>query len=370
MAVKLDQIIKALETEAPRKLAESWDNVGLMLGERNQEINRVLLTLDVTEAVIAEAIEKKVDLMISHHPFIFSGLKSLSSDSLKGRMIKNLIRNNIGVYSAHTNLDLAESGLNDYMGRMLGLKQMKPLEAYIESYVKIAVFVPETHESEILSALQKSGAGAIGQYDSCSFSTPGTGRFRPLAGSNPFIGTANQIEAVEELRIEAIVREEALNQTINLIKAAHPYETMAYDVYPLKTSIDPRHGLGRIGSLMEACEPEQWINTVKTALDIKILREAGKRPKKVCKLALCTGSGSDLMPLAKAQKADVFITGDLKYHDGQRAEELGIWVLDAGHFDTEKFAPDCFEKILTKAMSDDCPTLIKTQRAKGFLNFV
>ncbi|WKY43388.1 Nif3-like dinuclear metal center hexameric protein [Eubacteriaceae bacterium ES2] len=370
MAVKLDQIIKVLETSAPRKLAESWDNVGLMLGERNQEINRVLLTLDVTEAVIAEAIEKKVDLIISHHPFIFSGLKSLSCDSLKGRMIKSLIQNNIGVYSAHTNLDLAETGLNDYMGRMLGLNRMKPLEIFTENYVKLVVFVPKTHASEILAALQISGAGAIGQYDSCSFSTPGTGRFRPLEGANPFIGTANQIEAVDELRIEAIVREEALNQTISQLKSVHPYETMAYDVYPLKTRMDPRHGLGRIGTLSESYEPEQWIARIKEILDINILREAGKRPKRICEVALCTGAGIDLLSLAKSQKADVFITGDLKYHDGQRAEELGIWVLDAGHFATEKFAPDCFEEILTKAMLDDCPTLIKALTAKGFLNFV
>ncbi|WKY46743.1 Nif3-like dinuclear metal center hexameric protein [Eubacteriaceae bacterium ES3] len=370
MAVRLEQIIKGIETVAPRYLQESWDNVGLMLGERSQMIEKIILTLDVTEAVIEEAIEEQVDLIISHHPFIFSGLKTLSCDTLKGRMIRRLIQNNISVYSAHTNLDLARFGLNDFVGNKLGLKSMKPLENFVENYVKLAVFVPATHEKEILNALGKTGAGAIGNYDSCSFSCSGTGRFRPLTGADPFIGTVNEFEAVKELRIEAIVHERSLEKTINQVKKMHPYETMAYDVYPLKTKMEAIHGLGRIGELQDSCNSDIWIEQLKKALNIKILREAGKRPARIKKVALCTGAGADLLSIAKALKADVFVTGDLKYHDGQRAEELGIWVLDAGHFETEKFAPDCLEKILNEQLSVDCPAIIKANSMEGFLKFI
>ncbi len=262
MAIKLRDIIQLLEKIAPLNLAESWDNVGLQMGTISQEIRKILLTLDVTEDVVKEAIDQNVDLILSHHPFIFKGLKTLSLDTEKGRLIKDLIQDDIAIYVAHTNLDKAEFGLNDYVAKKLGLKE-------------IASLVPEE-------------------------------------------------------------------------------------------DLEANHGLGKIGCLKAPLTPDEWISVVKENLQIEDLYGAGKAPQEIKRVALCTGSGSDLMGLAKFKKADVFITGDMKYHEGQRAQELGLWVLNAGHFGTEKWVSACFEEMLQTKLDKGCPVLIRSQSSKGF----
>ncbi len=262
MTIRLSEIIHSLERIAPKSLAEAWDNVGLQMGASKQEIKKILLTLDVTEDVVKEAINQNVDLILSHHPFIFKGLRTLSLDTDKGRLIKTLIQNDIAIYVAHTNLDKAEFGLNAYVAKKLGL-------------------------------------GAI-------------------ASLNP------------------------------------------------EEDLENDHGLGKIGNLEWPLSADEWLAVVKKNLEIDDLYGAGQVAEKIKKVALCTGSGSDLMGLAKLKKADVFITGDMKYHDGQRAEELGLWVLNAGHFGTEKWVSACFEEILQGQLGKRCPILIRSDASKGF----
>lgn len=367
MSKKLSHIIDVLEGLAPKYLAEPWDNVGLQVGDCNQEIKKVLLTLDVTKKVIKEAIEQEVDLIISHHPFIFKGLKSISANTEMGRMIKNLIQNEIAIYVAHTNLDKAEFGLNHYVAEKLGLIHIDSLLGEDEKQVKLIVFSPESHTQKIIGTIKNYSLGSKNRYDSCTFRSSGIGTFRPLEGSNPFIGELERLESVKEDRIEMTLLKRDLNKIIELIKEVHPYEEMAYDIYPIEDHLSfSNHGLGTIGNLPKAVSSKEWIDIVKNNLELEELYGAGVMPEKIKRVSLCTGAGADLMEISKLKGAEVFITGDLKYHDGQKAEELGLWVINAGHFGTEKWVSSIFLDILQKKLKENCPVLIKSQESKGF----
>lgn len=369
MSVKLSRIIQAIEAVAPKSLAEDWDNVGLQVGSRQQPIHRILLTLDVTDRVIEEAVEKKADLILSHHPFIFKGLKTLSCDSEKGKAVERLIKNDIAVYVAHTNLDAAAGGINDYLAKRLELEQVKVLEMSPPTmYYKVVVYVPKECVEEMVQVMGKNGAGAIGHYDFCTFRTPGTGTFRPLEGAQPFVGTVNHIQSVAEERVEAIILASDLKNLIAQLKKNHPYEEMAYDVIPLENGqLLVETGLGRIGVLKEPMKAMDFMAWLKEKLGLETLRGAGNWPESVRRVAICSGTGTDLIGLAKAKRADVFITGDMKYHDGQRAFEQHLWVLDAGHYGTEKWVTDCFSTILKEALGDDCPSLSDAEACEDFL---
>ncbi len=369
MSVKLNQIIQTIEALAPERLAESWDNVGLQVGSRQQIINRILLTLDVTADVVAEAAFKKVDLIIAHHPFIFNGLKTLSSDGEKGQIIAQLIKNDITVYVAHTNLDKAAKGLNHYLAELIGLEKIKTLEpANPDRYYKVVVFTPVEASQKIIEVLGKNGAGAIGDYDYCTYRSVGTGTFRPLEGARPFIGDLNQLTSVSEDRIEAIVAAPDLKNLIAALERNHPYEVMAYDVIPLENGdLINQNGLGKIGVLRQPMDGVAFIAAIKKRFDLTVLRGAGKVPDIVRRVAICSGAGADMIGLAKAKRADVLITGDLKHHDGQRALENNIWVLDAGHYGTEKWVTDCLKQMLAAGLEDACPEMIVAESSRDFI---
>jgi dinuclear metal center YbgI/SA1388 family protein len=369
VSVKLGKIIKEIETIAPKKIAEEWDNVGLQIGSSHQEIHRILLTLDITKDVIQEGVDKKVDLIIGHHPFIFKGLKTLTSDQQKGQLITQLIKNDIAVYVAHTNLDKAEKGLNDFLIKKIGLVTSQALDVSDSTdYYKVVVFTPIESSEKIIETFGKNGAGSIGNYDFCTFSTSGTGRFRPLKGANPYLGQMNEIETVKEVRIEGIIEKSKLKVLIKQLKINHPYEEMAYDVYPLENGrLINQNGLGKIGKLELPVSADNFIEMVKKNLDIEHLRGAGIKPKMVSKVAICSGAGADMIGIAKALKADVLITGDLKHHDGQRAIENNFWVLDAGHYGTEKWAMDCFSEIIRSKFNDHDLELIHSKALKDYI---
>lgn len=369
MSIKLNQIIQAIEMVAPEKLAEDWDNVGLQLGGRKQVINRILLTLDITTDVVNEAVSKNVDLIISHHPFIFSGLKTLSTDNVKGQMIERLIKNDIAVYVAHTNMDKGVTGLNDYLAKLMDLDKIRTLEPSNPTvYYKLVVYSPVEYTPKLIDVFGKNGAGSIGDYDYCTFRSSGIGTFRPLAGSNPFSGKINTISSVAEDRIEAIVPAQELKDLLLQLKKNHPYEEMAYDVIPLENGqLINEIGLGKIGVLNHPMEAAEFITYIKDKLGLMALRGAGAAPDIIRRVAICSGAGADMMGLAKAKRADVLITGDLKHHDGQRALENNFWVLDAGHYGTEKWAIDCFKNILADRLGAACPEMIAAESSRDFI---
>lgn len=336
MSVKCQVILDAMERIAPRAMAEEWDNPGLLVGSPAQDVARILVCLDVSEAVIAQAVKQRADLILSHHPLLFRPVKKLRTDLPQGRMLAQLLKNDIAVFAAHTNLDSAPGGLNDLLVKKLGLVEARPLtESYREKYCKLAVFVPETHAEAVRAAVGKAGAGQIGSYSHCSFQVKGTGAFLPRAGAQPYLGAVGALETVDEVRLEVILPEKIAPRVVRAMLRAHPYEAAAYDLYPLENVIGAT-GLGRIGKLAQPQPLAAFAEQVKAALGLKHVRlAAADRNALVKKVALCGGSGADLVQKAAYQGADVFVTGDVKYHDAQRALECGVAVLDAGHFGTE-----------------------------------
>lgn len=371
MGLKASKVFGCIEALAPKRLAESWDNVGLQIGSYSQMVERILLTLDVTPAVVQEAVDCGADLIISHHPFIFNGLKHICFDEHSGALVEKLIKNEIGVYTAHTNIDIAEFGLNDYIANTLGIENRRPLDpATQEMYYKLVVYVPVEKTADILEVLGENGAGFIGNYSHCTFRATGKGTFKPLENTHPYIGEEGQVETVVEDRIETIIDGRMVKTMIGKLKKAHPYEEMAYDLYPLDgNTMVEKDGLGKIGELEVPMTPDAFLNHVKTALSLGSLRTAGTPPDTIRRVALCTGSGSEFIGLAKLKKADVYITGDLKYHDAQRAAENNLWVIDAGHFGTEKLVVGLLKHTIEAAFPEGQVQCIKSRQNQDFFKY-
>lgn len=328
-------IMQALEKIAAPYYSEEWDNIGLQIGDPQSLVNKVLVTLDVNLGVVEEAIENDVDLIVCHHTPMFQPLSTIRWDNPQGKLIQRLIEKKINLYCAHTNLDSCPGGVNDVLAQALHLKDLEVLSpSWQEDLFKIVVFVPHGYENQIRDSLSEGGAGCIGNYSHCTFQIDGEGTFLPLAGTNPYIGTHGKLEKVHEYRLETIVSKENLHNTISKMLAAHPYEEVAYDVYPLirKGKVS---GLGRIGNLEEKITLGQLIENVKKVLNINNLRYVGEENSLVKKIALCGGSGASLINLAMEKGAQVYLTGDIKYHEAQEAESRGLAIVDAGHYATE-----------------------------------
>lgn len=336
MPVTCQQIANAVEQLAPRYLAEDWDNVGLLVGNSNDPVDRLIVALDVTDKVVDTCIEQGIQMIVAHHPLIFKPLKALRTDTTLGSLISKLIKHDIAVYAAHTNLDCAKAGVNDALADTLGLVDTQPLaKGHEEKLVKLAVFVPDSHVETVRQAICGAGAGHIGNYSHCTFQTGGMGTFLPLAGTNPYIGEQGNLERAGELRLETILPENLIKPVIAALLAAHPYEEVAYDLYPLYNK-GGHYGLGRIGSLRHPTALSDFIDQVKFGLAVTHLKVAGPSDKIARKVAVCGGAGAGLINQALAHKADVFITGDVKYHEAQVAAENGLTIIDAGHFASER----------------------------------
>lgn len=334
--VKCQTVAGILDELAPRRLAESWDNVGLLVGDGKQGINKVMVCLDVPEWVVAEAIEKGVDMIVAHHPLIFNGIKRVNSDTATGRKLLNLIKNDIAMYCLHTNYDIAAGGLNDVFARELGFLDSSVIEeTYREKLFKLVVYVPSGHEVKVMNAMCGAGAGFIGNYSNCTFRTAGIGTFEPQEGSEPFIGTKGSLECTEEFRVETIVPEKLINKVIKEMLKAHPYEEAAYDIYETRNEAQIM-GLGRIAELENETTLSKYADSVKTLLGAGHVRFAGDPDKKIKKVALLNGSGNKFINNARFAGADVLVTGDMQYHGILDALEMGLSVIDAGHYATEK----------------------------------
>ncbi|NRD80783.1 Nif3-like dinuclear metal center hexameric protein [Bacillus sp. BRMEA1] len=344
------EIIQLFEQFAPKSLAMEGDKIGLQIGRLNKKIDRVMIALDVLENVIDEAIEKNVQLIIAHHPPIFRPLKNVLTDTVQGRVIEKLLKHDIAVYAAHTNLDIANGGVNDWLAEALGLENTEVLVPTVDvSLKKLVVFVPGSHADLIREVLGNSGAGHIGQYSHCSFSAEGTGRFLPGAETSPFIGKSGELEAVDEVRIETIVPETLLKRTIMAMIKAHPYEEVAYDVYPLENKGEVL-GLGRIGKVKEMTLGE-FAEKVKIALEVDRVRVTGDLQAKVKKVAVLGGDGNKYFTSAKFKGADVYVTGDIYYHTAHDAMMLGLNLIDPGH-NVEKVMKKGLAQTLKKMCQD------------------
>ncbi|MGM0500978.1 MAG: Nif3-like dinuclear metal center hexameric protein [Bacillota bacterium] len=353
MTVSLQQISSLVNQLAPKDLAADWDNVGLQVGSYDAEVDKVLVALDVNQSVIKEASELDVDLIISHHPIIFNELSAVKFDTAIGKIIKMAIKNDIAIYSAHTNYDIAAGGLNDLLAHRLGIKNATPLQVTnVEELRKLVVYIPEKYLEQVRDALGELGAGWLGNYSHCAFYQSGTGTFKPLKGSNPQQGEQNKVNHVSEYRLETIIKADDTKKTINKLKDVHPYEEVAYDLYPL-TNQGAEFGLGRIGELEFKVELTDYIDQIKEELELEQIKFVTSAQDKVKKVALCSGSGADFIKAAAWQGADLFITGDVKYHEAQLAEELELNLIDAGHYGTEKIMREGLTDYLKQQTTDN-----------------
>jgi len=331
---KLSDILGIINKISPAGLAESWDNTGLQVGDPTAEVACIMVALDATPAVIESALQAGCQLLITHHPLIFKPQKAISTATTQGRSIHAAIRGGLGIVSMHTNYDIAEGGLNDLLAERLGLVSCTPLQVTsVQELAKLVVFVPEEHLERMRAALFPH-AESLGAYRDCSFSAAGEGTFTPLDGARPFIGTIGTRETVRECRLELLLDRSRLPQALKSLVAAHPYEEPAYDIYPLHNQ-GKESGLGRIGSLPEATTLAEYAAWIAARLDAPGTRFVGAPAAAVKRVALCSGGGASVMRMAARAGANVLVTGDVKYHEARDAEDLGIALIDAGHFHTE-----------------------------------
>lgn len=335
MPVKCQRVINLIDKFAPRRLAEQWDNPGLNIGSPSSDVNAVLITLDVNPQVVSEALSLGANLIISHHPLIFKPMKNIREDNPQGRLIYDIIRNGINVFSAHTNLDSCKEGVNQVLAELLGLKNIEVLNPdKPDTIYKLVVFVPESHLDQVREAVTGAGAGWIGNYSDCSFMIQGIGTFKPTEGCSPFIGQSGILEKTAEVRLETVLKENQVNRVVRAMIKAHPYEEVAYDIYPLLNDAG-KLGMGRMGTLENDISFNELLDLVKKALNLSVLKYGGDPMQKVKKVAVCGGSGGSFIHKASFAGADILITGDLKYHEAQDALALGLKFIDAGHFATE-----------------------------------
>ena len=339
------QIIQAIEAFAPPIYQESYDNCGLQVGNTEDEVTGVLITLDVTEPVLEEALQRGCNMILAHHPLIFSGLKRISGRTYVERVVQKAIKNDISIYAAHTNLDNMYQGVNAKIAEKLGLRDISILLPKTDTLSKLYTYAPGDAAEKVREALFAAGAGHISRYKECSFNTGGTGTFRAETDTNPAIGEAGgKREWVEDVKIEVVVAKHAENAVISALFANHPYEEVAYELIPLPNP-NPQIGAGMTGYLEHPANEEYFMERLKEKMKTNCIRHTAWLDKPIKKVAICGGSGSFLLKDAIQAKADIFITGDFKYHQFFDAEGK-IIIADIGHYESEQFTPEIFESLL------------------------
>ena len=342
--MKIKEIVSALERFAPLPLQDGFDNAGLQIGLTDAEATGALLCLDVTEAVLDEAIVSGCNLVISHHPLIFKGYKSITGKDYVERCILKAIKNDIVIYSAHTNLDNAPGGVNYKIAEKIGLTNLRILDEKANALVKLVTFVPAAQAEIVREALFAAGCGCIGNYDSCSYNLEGEGTFRAKEGSNPFCGTIGELHREGEVRIETILPEYKKAEAVKAVTAAHPYEEPAYDIYPLQNSW-AQAGAGVIGELKEPESELEFLKRIKKTFEVGCLKHNKLSGRLIQKVALCGGAGAFLIPQAIRNRADVFITGEIKYHD-YFGRDTDILLAEIGHYESEQYTKEIFYSII------------------------
>jgi dinuclear metal center YbgI/SA1388 family protein len=332
---RLGDVVAALDARYPPAWAESWDAVGLVLGDPEATVRQVLFAVDPVAAVVSEALDRGADLLVTHHPLYLRGTTSVAADDPKGRVVHRLITGGCGLFVAHTNADVASPGVSDALADRLGLLDTRPLSpSAADPLDKLVVFVPVDDADRVLDAVAAQGAGAIGDYDRCAWRTTGEGTFRPLPGSSPAVGEVGEVARVAEARLELVLPRSRRAAVVRALRASHPYEEPAYDVLEL-AAVPGARGLGRVGRLPEPRTLAELTQAVAAALPATVwgVRAAGDPLQVIETLAVCGGAGDDLLREAAAS-ADAFLTADLRHHPVSEAPE-GLALLDAAHWATE-----------------------------------
>lgn len=347
MTYTVGELQQALEQLAPSALAESWDNVGLLLGDAAQQVTSVMTALDATAPVLDQAAQVGAELLVVHHPLLFTGVKRLLEDGGVVSLARRMIREGRSLLALHTNLDSAPRGLNWYVAEMLGLRETRPLApSTARALVKLVVYVPVTHAEGVRAAICQAGAGHIGRYGECTFSSAGQGTFRPDAGATPFLGQPGVLERVPEVRLETVTPRNVLPRVLHAMLAAHPYEEVAYDLLSLENPW-PDAGLGRIGTLETPVTAEEFLHAVRRVLPAPRASLLGDPSRLVRVVALCTGAGGDFLEDARCAGAELYLTGEVKHHQALLARQQGLAVIDAGHFASERPASALLSEHLT-----------------------
>jgi dinuclear metal center YbgI/SA1388 family protein len=331
--MNVNNIAAVIDGIFPLKLAQDWDNVGLLIGDSRKSVKNALLTIDTTSDVVAEAKKLKTDLIISYHPVIWDGLKNVTAEG-PGSVVYELVRSGISVFSVHTALDSAMGGVNDGLAEIVGIEDGEPIGDYVANpagdNLKLIVFVPRESLAKVSNAVFAAGAGAIGNYSHCGFGVEGTGTFLPLKGARPAIGRKGKLEEVSEVRFETIVPARELDAVVAAMKKAHPYETPAFDVFKHHKT-DARFGLGRIGELAEPLRIAKIIKRIKKATGAKAVGLVGDEKRLVSKAAVCAGSCGKILNSVIAGGADLYLTGELKHHQALAAQEAGLTCICLSH---------------------------------------
>ncbi len=337
--MKVEAVTQIIDKMFPPGLAQDWDNVGLLIGDSQKVVRNILLTIDITHAVLAEAKKLKTDLIVSYHPVIWDALRKITADGPSG-VVYNLIRSGIAVFSIHTALDAAVDGVNDGLADIVGIVDGEPIGDYVgnpsgDNY-KLVVFVPVDSLSKVSNAVFAAGAGAIGNYRNCSFGAEGTGTFLPLEGAKPTVGKTGKMEKVAEIRFETIVPAGKLDDVVAAMKMAHPYETPAFDVFKI-FGTEAKFGLGRIGVLARPSRIAQIVKNIKKSTGAKAIGLVGDGNRLVRKAAVCAGSCGKIINTIIAAGADLYLTGELKHHQALAAQEAGLTCICLSHTVSERF---------------------------------
>ena len=348
--MQLAEIIRHLEDVAHPSLQENYDNSGLIVGEANRNITGVLVSLDCIESTVDEAIDKNCNLIVAHHPIVFKGLKRFNSADYVQRTVQKAIKNDIAIYAIHTNLDnVYRSGVNEKIAERLGLLNTSILLPKKEALLKLVTYCPISDSDTIKNALFDAGAGHIGNYSECSFSTEGSGTYKGNHASNPYLGKKGERHIENEVRIEVVLRNYQRSKVLKALIEAHPYEEVAYEIYPTLNK-DFEIGSGIVGNLENEVNPISFLSLLKNKMGLTVIRHTGYT-KPIRKVAICGGSGQFLLEHAKRAGADAFVTSDFKYHEFFDAENE-VMICDIGHYESEKYTIDLLYDILTEKFSN------------------
>ena len=344
--MRIADVIDHLESIAPSSLQESYDNSGLLVGEKSTKVSGVLISLDAIEATVNEAIEQKCNLIVAHHPIVFSGLKRFNNANYVQRTVQLAIKNDIAIYAIHTNLDnVYANGVNSKIAEKLGLVNTRVLSPKAGDLTKLVTYCPSKNEESIREALFAAGAGHIGNYSECSFTTVGSGTFRAELGANPVLGEVGKRHMENEVKIEVIICKPQMNSILAALSDAHPYEEVAYEMYPTLNT-DNNIGSGMVGDLASEMSATDFLKYLKSSMELKVIKHTFW-DKPIKKVAVCGGSGQFLLNNAKSSKADVYVTSDFKYHEYFDAENE-LLICDIGHYESEKFTIDLLYDILSE----------------------
>lgn len=348
--MKIGNLIDFLEDRFPLALQESYDNCGLTYGDKQAPIEGVLISLDVTEETVQEAITKKCNLIVSHHPVIFKGIKKLTRNTMSERVLEQCIQNNIALYAIHTNLDNHKNGVNKEIAERIGLKELSILAPKKDTIAKLVVFVPEDSVKQLDNAMFEAGAGNIGNYSECRFQSQGIGSFKPNSEANPIKGRKHEKLITNELKIEYLVPLAIIGKVIKAMNQNHPYEEVAHDIVPLLNEQQDM-GSGMIGALEKPMPTKMFLDKIKETFGAGVIKHTALVHKEIKTVALCGGTGSFLIEHAKRKKADIFISSDIKYHEFFDANETLI-IADIGHYESEQYTVNLIYENLKEKFSN------------------